>query len=167
MLDEPSSAEREILGAFKFQRNEAVLHSDASLLPRQRRAWASWNYHVPARDQAAVKVTYWLNRLQNIGAETEFLLTLNDDGAIKPQHVFKRMTYHHPLLTNESLAAQRRHAEINGQRRTHYCGAYWGYGFHEDGVKSAMSVAQSLEDRSESCIAASTKAVSSTAVLAP
>jgi len=166
MLDEPSSAERDILGAFEFQRNEAVLHSDVSLLPRRRRAWASWNYHVPVRQHDAVKVTYWLNRLQNISAATEFLVTLNDDGAINPQRVFQRMNYHHPLVTNASVAAQRRHGEISGQRRTHYCGAYWGYGFHEDGVNSGIAVAQSFADRSESCIAAFTKAESGTAVLA-
>lgn len=167
MLDEPSSAEREILGAFEFQRNEAVLHSDMSLLPRRRRAWASWNYHVPAREHTAVKVTYWLNRLQNISAATGFLVTLNDDGAIDPQRIFKRMVYHHPLVTKESVAAQKRHGEISGQRRTHYCGAYWGYGFHEDGVKSAIKVAQSFFDKSEPCIAVSMKAESGTAVLAP
>lgn len=167
MLDEPSSAEREILGAFEFQRNEAVLHCDASLLPRRRRAWASWNYHVPAREQSPVQVTYWLNQLQNITAQTQFLVTLNDDGAIDPRRVFQRMTYHHPLVTNKSVAAQRRHGEISGHRRIHYCGAYWGYGFHEDGVNSALAVAQSFEDRTKSCIAASTKAESGTAVLAP
>ena len=144
-----------------------MLHTDVSLLPRRRCAWASWNYHVPAREQTAAKVTYWLNRLQNIGAETEFLVTLNDDGAIDPHRVLQRMVYRHPLVTNESVAAQRRHGEISGQRRTHYCGAYWGYGFHEDGVNSAIAVAQTFEDKSESCIAASTKAESGTAVLAP
>jgi predicted NAD/FAD-binding protein len=167
IIDEPSSAEREILGAFEFQRNEAVLHSDASLMPRRRRAWASWNYQVPAHEQSAVKVTYYLNRLQKIRAATEFLLTLNDDGAVNPRRVFERMTYHHPLVTQRSVAAQKRHGEINGQRRTHYCGAYWGYGFHEDGVNSAIAVARNFADRSESCIAAFTKAEFGTAALAP
>jgi predicted NAD/FAD-binding protein len=167
MLDEPSSAEREILGSFQFQRNEATLHCDTSLLPHRRRAWASWNYQVSAQEQASVKVTYWLNRLQKIDAGREFLVTLNDDGAIDPQCVFQRMTYHHPLITQESVAAQRRHGEISGQRRTHYCGAYWGYGFHEDGVNSAITVAEHFEDRSESCTVVSTKAESGTAVLAP
>ncbi len=167
LLADPSPAENEILGAFTFQRNEAVLHTDTSLLPRRRRAWASWNYHVPAAAATGVKVTYWLNRLQSIEDETQFLVTLNDDGAIDPQSVLRRMTYHHPLMTQASIAAQRRHKEISGKRRTHYCGAYWGYGFHEDGVQSAIAVAQQFDQRIEPCTVASTKGTSITAGSAP
>jgi predicted NAD/FAD-binding protein len=166
MLADPSPAEREILGAFEFQRNEALLHTDTTALPHKRRAWASWNYRVSSGEQSDVQVTYWLNRLQDIAGETQFLVTLNDAGAVDPACVLQRMTYHHPLVTKASVAAQRRHAEISGQRRTHYCGAYWGYGFHEDGVNSAMSVARFFDESIASCTVASTKAECGTTVLA-
>jgi predicted NAD/FAD-binding protein len=166
MLADPSPAEREILGAFEFQRNEALLHTDTTALPHKRRAWASWNYRVSSGEQSDVQVTYWLNRLQDIAGETQFLVTLNDAGAVDPACVLRRMTYHHPLVTKASVAAQRRHAEISSQRRTHYCGAYWGYGFHEDGVNSALAVARFFDESIASCTVASTKAKCGTTVLA-
>ena len=166
MLSEPTPAEVAILGSFAYQRNEALLHTDSSVLPRRRRAWASWNYHVPATSQATVAVTYWLNRLQRITAPREFCLTLNGDGAVDPARVLRRITYHHPLYTSRAVAAQRRCAEISGQRRTHYCGAYWGYGFHEDGVNSALAVVKYFDKGFEKCTAASTRVESGTAALA-
>ncbi|HWB69408.1 MAG TPA: FAD-dependent oxidoreductase [Solirubrobacterales bacterium] len=137
LLADPSEAEREILGAIPFQRNETVLHTDASLLPRRRAAWASWNFHLTEAPAGRTTVTYWMNNLQRLRADRQFLVTLNRGEAIDPEKVLRRFTYEHPVYTAAGVAAQRRHAEISGVRRTHYCGAYWGWGFHEDGVLSA------------------------------
>jgi predicted NAD/FAD-binding protein len=141
LLADASDAERELLGAIPYQRNEAVLHTDRSLLPRRRRAWASWNYHLDDEPRGVPTVTYWMNRLQSLSAGVELCVTLNRGQAIDPAHVIQRIDYAHPVYTREGVAAQRRVAEISGVRRTHYCGAYWGWGFHEDGVVSALRVA--------------------------
>jgi predicted NAD/FAD-binding protein len=144
MLADPSEAEREVLGAIPYQRNEAVLHTDASLLPRRRTAWSSWNFHLsePASDRSTV--TYWMNNLQRLRADREFLLTLNRAEAIDPDKVLRRFTYEHPVYTAAGVRAQSQHAEISGVRRTHYCGAYWGWGFHEDGVLSAIRACERI-----------------------
>lgn len=163
MLGDPTPAERAVLGNFRFQRNVALLHTDSRLMPRRRRAWASWNYRVPGGPRPAVTVTYWLNRLQSIQSPNEFLVTLNDGGAVDAAAVLRRFVYHHPLYTAASVAAQRRHAEISGLGRTHYCGAYWGYGFHEDGVRSALAVVKYFDEGFDGCTVASTKDESGTA----
>jgi predicted NAD/FAD-binding protein len=144
MLADPSEAEREILGAIPYQRNEAVLHTDTSLLPRRRTAWASWNFHLTEPASERTTVTYWMNNLQGLRADREFLLTLNHIEAIDPAKVLRRFTYEHPVYTAEGVAAQSQHGEISGVRRTHYCGAYWGWGFHEDGVLSAIRACERL-----------------------
>jgi predicted NAD/FAD-binding protein len=144
MLEDPSDREREILGAFPYQANEAVLHTDRSLLPRRRRAWASWNYHLLDEPSGLPTVTYHMNRLQSLRSERELCVTLNRTAAIDPAHVIRRISYAHPVYTAAGMQAQTRHREISGQRRTHYCGAYWGWGFHEDGVKSGARVADQL-----------------------
>jgi len=141
LLKDPSPDEKSILGALPYQENDGVLHTDRSLLPRNRRAWASWNYHVLKEPQGRVVVTYNLNMLQNLSAPTTFCVTLNRSDAIDPRSILARMTYHHPVIDRGALAAKREHARINGVNRTYYCGAYWGYGFHEDGVQSALAVA--------------------------
>jgi len=145
MLSDPSEAEREILGAIPYQRNEAVLHTDVSLLPRRRTAWASWNFHLTEPASGRTTVTYWMNNLQRLRADREFLLTLNRGEAIDPAKVLRRFTYQHPVYTAAGVAAQAQHREISGVRRTHYCGAYWGWGFHEDGVLSAIRACQRIE----------------------
>ena len=147
LLADPSPLERDILGAIRYQANEAILHTDRSLLPRRRRAWAAWNYHLLPTPADRVLVTYHMNTLQRLRASCDFCVTLNRPDAIDPAQVLKRITYHHPVFTPEAIAAQQRHREINGQRRTWYCGAYWGFGFHEDGVKSAMMACESLRAR--------------------
>jgi predicted NAD/FAD-binding protein len=144
MLADPSDREHEILGAFPYQANEAVLHTDRALLPRRRRAWASWNYHLLEEPSGLPTVTYHMNRLQNLQAREEFCVTLNRTAAIDPAKVVKRVAYAHPVYTKAGVAAQARHHEISGRERTHYCGAYWGWGFHEDGVTSAVRVAERL-----------------------
>jgi predicted NAD/FAD-binding protein len=139
LLADPSPLEREVLGAITYQKNEVVLHTDTRLLPRRKRAWAAWNYHVPAQPSEGVAVTYNMNILQGLDAPVTFCVTLNRTADIDPRKILKRLTYHHPLFTPAAVAAQRRQAELNGVRRTFYCGAYWRFGFHEDGVVSALA----------------------------
>jgi predicted NAD/FAD-binding protein len=160
MLADPSPAEQEILGAIPYQTNDIVLHTDTHLLPRTRRAWASWNYHLSGADQPSVTLTYNLNRLQGHQPDKTILETLNPTIPVDPATVLESTTYHHPIYSEQAIQAQRRFSEINGQRGTYYCGAYWGYGFHEDGVRSALAVADCFGKSLESCIAASTKAES-------
>jgi predicted NAD/FAD-binding protein len=154
LLADPSPAEREILGAIPYQPNEAVLHCDARLLPRRRRAWAAWNAHVLADAPSGAAVTYNMNILQGLDAPEPFCVTLNRTAGIDPQRVIARMTYAHPIFTAAGLAAQRRWAEISGQRRTHYCGAYWGWGFHEDGVNSGLAVARQFGLEADAAVGA-------------
>ncbi|RTR01523.1 NAD(P)/FAD-dependent oxidoreductase [Halomonas nitroreducens] len=146
MLEDASSAEREILGAMPYQDNEVVLHTDTRMLPRRRRAWASWNYRLDGRGEAArVSVTYDMNILQRLTAPQTFCVTLNDGASIDPAKVLGRYTYAHPQFTLAGQRAQQRHDEISTPaQRTHFCGAYWRHGFHEDGVWSALRVAHSL-----------------------
>jgi predicted NAD/FAD-binding protein len=144
MLRDPSQAEREVLGALPYQANEAVLHTDRSLMPRRRRAWASWNYHLVEQPSGLATVTYWMNRLQAVDADRDYLVTLNRTAAIDPATVIRTIAYAHPVFTTEGQAAQRRHGEISGVNRTHYCGAYWAWGFHEDGVQSALRVGRAI-----------------------
>ena len=140
MLADPSDREREILGAFPYQENSTILHTDATLLPRRRAAWASWNYYLPAGRQERATVTYHMNRLQGLSAPAEFCVTLNRDRDIDPARIIKKIMYHHPAYHRQAPLAQKRWAEINGVNNTYFCGAYWGYGFHEDGVVSALNV---------------------------
>lgn len=138
MLGDPSEAEREVLGAIPYQPNEAVLHTDAALMPRRRAAWSSWNFHLSERRPARTTVTYWMNHLQRLRARRQYFLTLNRSEEIDPAKVLRSFTYDHPVYTAAGVAAQRRRAEVSGVNRTHYCGAYWGWGFHEDGVVSGL-----------------------------
>jgi len=143
LLEEPSAAERDILGALPYQSNEVVLHTDTRLLPRNRKTWSSWNYSLGTGQQQAV-VTYNMNILQGITAPETFCVTLNNTAAISPARVLGRFNYDHPVFSIEGIKAQQRWQEINGQRNTWYCGAYWHNGFHEDGVVSAQRVANAL-----------------------
>jgi predicted NAD/FAD-binding protein len=142
LLADPTPAEREVIGAFRYQPNLAILHTDASIMPRRRKAWAAWNYHRCADPTAPVPVTYDMNILQGLDAPCEFLVTLNRETGIDPAKVLRRIQYHHPEYTVAAVAAQKRLAEVSGVGRTWYCGAYWGNGFHEDGVVSALAVAR-------------------------
>jgi len=142
MLADASDREHAILGAIPYQANEAVLHTDRGLLPRRRRAWASWNYHLLPEPSRLTTVTYHMNRLQQLTADREFCVTLNRSDAIDPGKVLRTIPYAHPVFTNDGARAQARHEEISGRNRTHYAGAYWGWGFHEDGVVSALRVGE-------------------------
>ncbi|HTY92292.1 MAG TPA: FAD-dependent oxidoreductase [Steroidobacteraceae bacterium] len=137
LLADPDETERAVLGALPYQANEAVLHTDPRLLPRNARAWAAWNYRIPRQASGRAVVTYHMGILQSLHAAPPFLVTLNDTAQIDPSKILARMTYTHPLFTREGIAAQARHRVLNGVRRTYYCGAYWGFGFHEDAVVSA------------------------------
>ncbi len=140
MLADPSEAELRLLGAIPYRRNEAVLHTDGRLLPRRRWARAAWNFHLLAEPKPVSTVTYWMNHLQRLRADRDFCVTLNRTEAIDPSRVIRTISYSHPVFTPAGVAAQSSHAEISGiERRTHYCGAYWGWGFHEDGVRSALA----------------------------
>jgi predicted NAD/FAD-binding protein len=144
--DGATAPERELLGAFPYAPNEAVLHHDTALLPRRRRAWASWNYHLLEQQTGRPTVTYHMNRLQSLpDSDREWCVTLNRTEAIDPEKVVRTIQYAHPVFTLDGMAAQRRVGEISGGRsRMHFCGAYWGWGFHEDGVVSGLRVAREL-----------------------
>ena len=163
LLADPSQQEIEVLGAIGYQHNEAVLHTDATLMPRKRRAWAAWNYHLPSLPRASespaapgpgelnhgaldrrVALTYNMNILQSLDAAQPFFVTLNHSDAINPETVIRTIDYTHPIFTERAVAAQQRQREINGRRHTYYCGAYWRYGFHEDGVISTMAALRHL-----------------------
>ena len=147
MLADPSRAESEVLGAIPYQRNEAVLHSDATLMPRRSAARASWNYQLTDRPTGRTTVTYDMNRLQSLGADRDLLVSLNMTESIDPAAVIRTVDYAHPVFTPAGVDAQARWAEISGTGRTHYCGAYWRWGFHEDGVWSALRVSHALGGR--------------------
>ncbi len=142
LLADASDREHAILGAIPYQPNTAVLHTDERMLPRRRRAWASWNYHLLDEPPGATTVTYHMNRLQSLEADREFCVTLNRTEAIDPAKILRTISYAHPVFTPDGARAQARHEEISGRNRTHFCGAYWGWGFHEDGVVSALRVAE-------------------------
>ncbi len=150
MLADPSEQETSVLGAMTYQKNEAVLHTDASIMPRRRRAWAAWNYHLLEDSQERVAVTYNMNILQGLDAPVQFCVSLNNTAAINPDRIIQSFDYEHPVFTAQAVAAQQRHADINGERvngfkgRTWYCGAYWRYGFHEDGVVSALTALENF-----------------------
>ena len=146
LLDAPTAVEREVLGAIRFQDNEAVLHTDASVLPKRRRAWAAWNYHIPEDPNRHVAVTYNMNMLQGLECEQQYCVTLNNDRQIDPSKVIRRIQYQHPVYSREAVAAQLRQAEVN-TGRTYFCGAYWRNGFHEDGVVSALNAIAHFQER--------------------
>jgi uncharacterized protein len=153
MLTDASDAERKILGDLPYQRNETTLHYDASLMPHIRRAWASWNYRITANTEEPVVLTYDLNRLQGHVSPEPICVTLNGLPSIDEKKTIKNIEYHHPVFTREAIAAQKEWNEINGTNRTYFCGAYWGHGFHEDGVNSALAVAECFGKDLESCTA--------------
>ena len=143
-LADPTPTERQVLGAIPYRDNDVVLHTDTSVLPRRRRAWGAWNYTIPPAAGGDVRVTYDMNILQSLPGPTTFCVTLNDTAAINQNSILYRTDYRHPQYSMASFRAQARHGEISGRNRTHYCGAYWGYGFHEDGVRSGLKVAETL-----------------------
>jgi predicted NAD/FAD-binding protein len=139
LLSDPTPAEQEILGAIPYQENLTMLHTDTRILPERRRIWSSWNYLIPKEERTKPVITYDMNILQTLQAPEEFCVTLNRPEGIAPERIIGTYSYHHPVYTTAAPDAQRRHGEISGVNRTHYAGAYWGYGFHEDGVNGALA----------------------------
>ena len=140
LLRDPTELETEILKSFPYQKNEVLLHTDSSVLPKRKLAWASWNYQLDNNPSAPVVLTYNMNILQSIESEYTFCVTLNDYNSVDKEKIIKKIVYHHPLFTVDAIKAQKRKNEINGSNNTYYCGAYWRNGFHEDGVVSALDV---------------------------
>jgi predicted NAD/FAD-binding protein len=139
LLDDASPHEQAILGALPYQKNQIILHTDASLMPKRKLAWAAWNYHLTDQPLGLAAVTYNMNILQSLNSPEPFLVTLNHNTKIAPDKIIKRLEYTHPVFTPAGVAAQSRHADISGVNRTAYAGAYWRNGFHEDGVASALA----------------------------
>ena len=140
MLDSPSKQEEEVLSAIKYQRNDALLHFDDSILPKRKNAWSSWNYLLDEDPNRAVALTYNMNILQSLKSDRTFCVSLNSGDLIDRSKVIKHLNYEHPLFTLSSINAQGRKHEVSGKNNTYYCGAYWRNGFHEDGVTSALDV---------------------------
>jgi uncharacterized protein len=144
MLADASRIEKEVLGDIRYQRNQVSLHTDDTLMPRNRRAWAAWNYHRPKVPSTRVTMTYHLNQLQGLTTSSPVLVTLNRDEEIDPNKVLRTFEYSHPNIDALAVAAQARHHEISGIGQISFCGAYWGSGFHEDGLQSALAVCARL-----------------------
>ena len=149
LLASPSRAEEEILGAFSYSRNLAILHSDPALMPKNKRAWASWNYlsqesGETQADDSKVSVTYWMNRLQHIPSARPYFVTLNPIEMPAEGCIYRSFLYDHPVFDTGALAAQKNIWGMQGKQRTWYCGSYLGYGFHEDGLQSGLAVAEKV-----------------------
>jgi len=144
MLADPTPAEREVLGAIGYQPNEAALHTDETLMPKRRAAWASWNYHLADQPTGRTALTYDMNRLQSLDCRRQFCVTLNLTERIDPAKIIDVIQYEHPVFTPGSVDAQARWSEISGHDRTHYAGAYWRNGFHEDGAFSGRRAAEQV-----------------------
>lgn len=144
LLEQPSAREKELLGAWRYSRNQTVLHTDVSVMPPSKRAWASWNYtrHLDSKDDSPVTVSYDMTRLQKLKTRKPYFVTLNPQKPIPENHTVQEMIYTHPVYSFDAFESQKRLPMLNGQRNTFFCGAYFGYGFHEDGVRSALAVAR-------------------------
>ncbi len=146
LIDQPTAAEAEVLGAIGYQHNDTVLHTDARMLPRRRKAWAAWNAYVPADDEAPCTVSYCMNILQSLDAPRPLVVTLNRSRDIDDGKVLARMRYRHPLYSHASVRAQARVPGISGKDRLWFAGAWCGFGFHEDGLRSGYAAAEALQE---------------------
>ena len=138
LLKHPSALENKVLGAIPYTNNQAILHTDYSVLPKRKLAWAAWNYHLVDEQREGVALTYNMNILQRLKSKHTYCVSLNFKDYIDPNKIIKTLDYTHPFFSQQGVEAQTKHSELNGQNRTFYCGAYWRYGFHEDGVVSAL-----------------------------
>jgi len=146
LLEDASAIEKTTLGAIPYQVNEAILHTDDSILPKKRLAWAAWNYHILKNQNDRVALTYNMNILQSLDSKQTFCVTLNNEAAIDKNKIIKKMRYEHPIFTEDGMLAQQKQADINGINHTYFCGAYWRFGFHEDGVWSALQALKHFEE---------------------
>ena len=147
ILNDPTNAEKDILSSIPYQKNEVLLHTDSSVLPKRKLAWASWNYQLDSDPDLPVVLTYNMNILQSINCKETLCVTLNDYNSVDKSKVLKKITYEHPIFTVAGIDAQKRKSEISGVNNTHYCGAYWRNGFHEDGVLSALDVCKDFGEQ--------------------
>ena len=147
VLENPTDTEKDILSSIPYQKNEVLLHTDSSVLPRRKLSWASWNYQLDSDPALPVVLTYNMNILQSINCKETLCVTLNDHNSVDETKILKKITYHHPLFNGKSIEAQKRKSEISGVNNTHYCGAYWRNGFHEDGVVSALDVCKDFGEQ--------------------
>ncbi len=147
LLQKPSKQEREILGAIGFEANEITIHTDESIMPQNTLAWASWNTRVSTNSKEACSATYWMNELQGLNIDTNVFVSLNENRQVDPEKVLKKRYYHHPSYTHKSVAARKKLPNINGENRTAFAGAYWGWAFHEDGARSGYDAANLLMEK--------------------
>ncbi|USD64368.1 FAD-dependent oxidoreductase [Vibrio sp. SCSIO 43136] len=145
IIEQPLAQEQQVLSALEYQANQVILHTDASLLPRNQKAWAAWNYKIDQSEQSKPTLTYDMNILQHLTCEETVCVSLNSEDQIDPAKILRTFTYHHPVFTKETMDAQSKYDLINGFDRIWFCGAYWFNGFHEDGVRSGLSVVNGLE----------------------
>ena len=146
IIKDPSDNEREVLSSIPYSRNEVTLHTDESVMPKNKLSWAAWNYNIDNANDAPIALTYNMNILQNLKSDRTILVTLNDNGNINPNKILKKITYEHPLFSIESIEAQNKFELISANNRTSFAGAYWGNGFHEDGIKSAYDAIKLFKD---------------------
>ena len=146
LLENPTEQEKQLLSSFPYQRNRALLHLDESLLPRNKKVWSSWNYMASgsARDERQVSVSYWMNRLQPLATEQPVIVSLNPLKEPAPDKLIRSFFYDHPAFGQDSLINQQKLWSLQGQQNTWFCGAWFGYGFHEDGIQSGLAVAEQL-----------------------
>lgn len=144
LLSDASAEERQILGQIPYQKNDVVLHTDPAVLPAKRSAWAAWNAMIPRQPAASCTVSYCMNLLQGLDSPEPLIVSLNPGDHIDASRVIRRMRYEHPVFSRAAVAAQKRKVEIQGKRRTWFAGAYWGWGFHEDGMRSAVAIARAF-----------------------
>ena len=144
LLEDPSDDEKSVLEALPYQKNTAIVHTDVSLMPKIKKTWSSWNYLLNGDLNRPVTLTYNMNILQSLDAKPDFLVTLNSLNEISPSKIIKKVEYSHPLFTVSGIHAQKKKSQISGHKNTYYCGAYWGNGFHEDGVNSALDVCKAF-----------------------
>ena len=137
LISDPSTQEKEVLSSIPYSKNEVTLHTDESIMPNNKLTWAAWNYNIDSTNDMPIALTYNMNILQNLKTQQTILVTLNDNGNINPEKVLKKINYDHPLFSLKSVEAQKNYGIISGVNRTGYAGAYWGNGFHEDGISSA------------------------------
>ena len=139
LIIDPSAQEKEVLSSIPYSKNEVTLHTDESIMPNNKLTWAAWNYNIDSTNDMPIALTYNMNILQNLKTQQTILVTLNDNGNINPEKVLKKINYDHPLFSLRSVEAQKNYGIISGVNRTGYAGAYWGNGFHEDGISSAYN----------------------------
>lgn len=145
ILEKPTTNEVEILKALPYQQNNVILHTDSNVMPKNKLSWAAWNYNIDSQKESPVTLTYNMNILQNIKSKDDLLVTLNPKNPIPKEKIIKKLEYGHPKFSKESIFAQKNNKKISGKNRSFYAGAYWGKGFHEDGVKSAYEAVKIFE----------------------